>query len=708
MYEISFLTDNHTEIWGWKVPLPDMPLQKKMVNYGLPEEEQKFVREKIPPNLTTLPANEQKEWVKTQFHKRKHGVWYLIKGQPIYFPGKYWMFLNYWHTESGKLPEFRYYQLQYFWFWDMVCRDPNCYGAYFLKPRRAGFTELALFEMWEYASRVRSKFCGMQNLSGDDAKADYLRLVKGHDKMIWFFKPINSGSDRPQNGLRFEMPAEVNTANNVKSKYGLFSADSDKVNILDSRITYESTQLGKYDGQRLHRYRMGEAGKQKSFRMNPLEQLEIIKPCCSEQMGMVITGKIVVETTIEDYESKTDSQSVSSLLIAQELWQQSEQSTTDKNGQTLSGLKGCFFNALDCAQVDEWGFPKRVETESFIRNKLDTLKGKDRIQFARKYPLDVEDAFTPDVDVSLFDAEVIGTRLKQVTNNQDCLGRNKIGGEAYRNPCVRGNLVWAVKDIKVEFIPNDAGKWIIEQRPIAPNKYVIQDGKKYPASVHAYCSGTDPVDQKATEVVAKHKSMAGIIVKRRYDVMEDGAIEVEVEGDNGEKDIIIPLENIPQMKTRRYVCSYNHRPDDPEEYYEDLIKTCFYYGCKVLGEKQKGKNCIAYFAARGYYGYLDFASREVNTSTNNPKEPWLPSSDGVVTQYIERLQIMVKKYGMGINNRDVLTNLRYFERSKRTRYDLTVAMGYAELADRQVTIQKTDEEKGKLFIRKFALHSNLR
>jgi hypothetical protein len=129
-YILDYSTPSGTvKLDKYDIPLPVKPPVEAMVNYGLPIAEQKFKRTIVPRSLLRKKNNltfEEEAFIQQEYHKRKNGVWMLIKGEPVYLTGPYYAFLNYWWTKNGTQPDFRYTQSLIFLFWDMVVRDTNC------------------------------------------------------------------------------------------------------------------------------------------------------------------------------------------------------------------------------------------------------------------------------------------------------------------------------------------------------------------------------------------------------------------------------------------------------------------------------------------------------------------------------------------------------------------------------------------------------
>ena len=64
-----------------------------------------------------------------------------------------------------------------------------------------------------------------------------------------------------------------------------------------------------------------------------------------------------------------------------------------------------------------------------------------------------------------------------------------------------------------------------------------------------------------------------------------------------------PGEDISQWESYRFVLSYRFRPNSLEEYQEDVLMACIFWGAYLFPESNR-ENLIQFFYQRGYAGYL--------------------------------------------------------------------------------------------------------
>lgn len=614
------------------------------------------------------------------FHIRDNGEWWRIKGQDVFITGVNWYYLNFWHIEAGGLPEFRIVDVEDFLFTDFVARDPNAYGDFKIKPRREGGTERALCIGYEGATRYREAHFG--NMANDDKRAakNFKRLIKAHRKMIWFFKPINKGSDNVQKELRFEEPEQKLSRNNYKE----VSARQNSYDPLGGYIDYAASTKGAYDGDRNFTFLYDEVCK--IFKYDPNEQWEILKPTFEKRGGMQIIGKAKLLSTVEEFANGK------SVEYATKMWDDSDPTKRDGNGRTANGLYRYFRSALVLAEPDEFGFPKTEEflkwyqgTEKAFLDKKD-YRGLSR--WKRKYPMDVNDALQlPDNECILFPA-LLEERLRQIKEGK--LWNNAIDPNPHK--AVYGQLVWenGIKYGRVKWIPaidqsNTTAKearWCISEHPAIPNAGM---NNKKPANYKTYSCGIDPIDTKSVGG-DNRLSLMGITVKSKFNGLIDSeanGIEVSIDENDGSKDILNP----EAMRTNRIVCDYQYRQDDPDDAFDDIVKTLYYFGCQGMVEtnrvyvrnkfrEAKKENWLAneilvlqsnLRQTRGFKGQ----DKGINSNTKTNE-----FSNEALIEYVEN-------YWKIIDHPRVLKCMRGFagNAASRTKSDLTVSFGWCLAQD---------------------------
>lgn len=698
LYVPTFNQNNRKELGEYKILLPDKPAKDKdFQNYNLPVDKQKFSRDIIPPDLKTCSQHTQEDFVRRMYHKRKHGIWILIRDVPMYLTGLNWYFLNFWFCFIGRFPDFRTADVDFFQWWKFeIEKDADCYGGLLLKSRREGATEKALCSKYEYTSRVKNVHAGMQNMTDEDVTQDYRRILLAHSKMIWFFKPVNKGSDKPTDGLHFEMPSIRMTAKKVEQDFSMDDDLPSDFEPLNSKITFEATKIDKYDGQMLHRYRQGEFGKIKPNVMNILKRWEIVKPCLHLFNGQKIIGKALFESTVEELGDGE------MLERTTKLWEMSDPNNI-VNGRTESGMKRLFRNALDTAEPDEWGFPKKEQTKTFLEKEFARLekqqKWEELSDLQRKNPITLAHALTPSISSSTFNSHKLKKRLRQL---QEDLWWNDEPLDSWGNPVKdvrrRGDFIWENgRDSRVIWVDNPSGKWWVSQllSKDDSNRSLFDGYYKIPGNKHLYGFGIDPINTKMPEGARMSKAAAALF--RKLDMMVDAACFDK----SGE--VVRPGD----MQTFQFVATYCVRPDEPNEFYEDMLMAAVYFGVECLCERQKAEGMFNHFIERGYVGYLAFRPDSTITGQTRNKEFGLPAHENVSEQYTQALMNYIFRFIDNCKHPQLIMDdsvgwLTYRNTSdSRTKHDLTVASGYALLAAGERPVQQQEQKKSEEFFERF-------
>lgn len=677
MYTADYSTiGGYTEFGGYQIQLPKMPPKKDMVNYGLPEKQQKFEHVIIPKSLLyrkNRVTKEEDEWIAAEWHKRKNGIWILIKGQPIYITGSYYFFLNYWWTVKNIHPGFRLFQCYIFQLWNMVVRNINCYGLFLIGPRRGGKTEFTLAEEYDYCTRVKNVQGHNQSKNDTEAYKNFKRITRANKKMIWFMKPVHKGSDDPEDRLEFSYPTERMTDAKMRDM-AANDANEDEVKYseeeLSSKIDFEPAKASAYDGQETNRGILNEAGKLET--MSLTKWWEVFKPTLHYFDGAEIVGKCWVESSIEEIDDEQ-------IEEVNSFWKDSNPDDLNENGRTTTGLWRVFLSNEDAAEPDEWGFPKREEAKLRLEREIANLRarGKEKAigSLLRKSPQKVEDALTPSGEKTAFNKEHL----------QDILRRLEYP-EAYGFPpkewTITGNFVWVngQRDTKVVFEPCADGKWEVSYllKDGKDNNVIIQsDGTRLPGNIRLFRGACDPFEHDIDEIVDKNRASKGAgIIFRMYDDNIDGAKK----HDDG-----TPIDFGWNWETNQVVADYLFREGDPNVFFEDMLMMHVYYSTQMNVENNK-RAIKGYFRSRGYGMYLmdrpEDTFDHVAYASKNIKQVGSPATEDTINQYFSSISSYVMNFSNATKHKRINYDLLTMNRSKkvRTKKDLGVAFGWVLLA----------------------------
>lgn len=236
------------EVDGLRIQLPKPPKRSKMLFADKPKREQYWRRTPLPEGCT--PKNEAAftEYIMEEFRRRREGVWFLNNGEPVYLTGHAYFALQWGRMlDDGGYMDFRYAQLDMFYFAEAVIRDHRSLGMIFVKGRRTGFTYIVLSIFLNDATSTQNVNLGMTSQNDSDAKKAFKKFAYMFRSLPFFFRPVVKGAFSSDTVLEFNVPDD-------KSKAAKLAKEYKGTEYLNTFIDYESTTDGAYDGQRMYRY----------------------------------------------------------------------------------------------------------------------------------------------------------------------------------------------------------------------------------------------------------------------------------------------------------------------------------------------------------------------------------------------------------------------------------------------------------------------
>jgi hypothetical protein len=666
-----------------KIPLPKAPEDKTLIDgYGLAPHKQKFKHEKMPHKLKELAAScefiheiydtlqaqqfyykEEIEWIKKQWHRLLHGYWLYINGRPTYIDGWHYAYCNFWELDSG-LPDYRERDYKFFHFARFCYNDDKCLGFNYPKHRREGATSKASCIHYFVIILLKRSFGGIQSMTDTHASIVFTRHIVAPWKspfMPFFFKPNYSGTTDPQNKLIFNLSAK---------RVGGKGSPLVKGEELGSGITFEASNPGAYDSQKLHFFHDDEVGKLVHHDIN--ERHAITKKCLSQGQGKIIHGFTIKTSTVGDMEKGGGKNFL-------KLCKNSNYAKRNENGQTISGLYTLFIPAEEGLDgfVDEFGGsviedPKTPirgingelitqGSRSFLRNQRKALlDAKDYDGYGeeiRQVPIKFRECFTPSRKDSGFNINKLNIRYENLLMDPSKL-------------CKRGNFEWLANqpDTRVVFIPDPNGRFELSyDLPDAQTnrkRFNTQIGGWEPMNTDAFVAGGDPFKFRKTQ--GGRKSNGGGAVWLKWDSIVD----------NDKK----PYH---EWKSGRFVCVYDYRPDSDDatgEYAEDMLKMCIYFGCKINPEI----NIVLlwdHFVDRGYSGFLHYMVRPDGSLNSNPG---VNMSEAVKQKIFKNFMDYVENHIDREHHIGLIEQIRDIGGPQDlTDFDLFAAAGLARLADEQ-------------------------
>lgn len=579
-------------IYGLNIGLPQKPDNKEIINWNKTPINQKWEREELPDGLNESTQYDKKyeDYIVEQFRRRDEGIWIYIKVNPIYITGTYWFGLQ-WIRETTSFANFRVIQNELMIFWEACKADYRSFGMQYVKNRRMGASFLAIIELLESGTINEDKLLGIISKKGDDSKKIFNRLIKGFKRLPCFFQPLWDGTNTPKKELVLDIPTKKRSKNEVIKDEGLGSV-----------ISWHNTDLNAMDGDAIFRSLLDESGKYP--KEVPFDKYWYIVKT-SHTKGVIITGKSMVVSTVNskkkggaEYET---------------IWNDSDISKRDENGQTVSGLYRIMIPAKYCLEgmFDIYGFtiiedPKepiltdsgevtKIGAVTWLQNKINALKNdpENLNEFMRQYPETERDAFRDEAG----DCEFNLIKLtEQIDHNKWELNEDK----NYVNDLIeRGNFSWnsGVRFTTVKWNPDPInGRFYIYKHAHPPVEYrnlktlkTINGVTAYaPSNEHIGCFGADPYNRDKT---ADGRGSFG-------------AIHLTTKFNTG------PFPN------NAPILEYIDRPSKVELFYEDLLMAMIYFSMPLLPELSSEK-FSSFFVDNGFRHFV----------LNNPFKTWKELSD---------------------------------------------------------------------------------
>ena len=590
------LLEDIQDIHPYYITLPQPPKPEKIINFNLPKEQQFFKKITIPPairRLNLLSRNEAKsiaqknadiyKFVQMCWQKREEGEWQYINGKPYYFPGNYWWYLNFYYLPHGSLPEFRVYNLKYFWFRNFVVwNNPSVWGSLMFTTRQVGKSSMAGGELLEYVTKTPNAHCGAISKDETSAKEFFRKyIVNPRKKLLWFFQPIFDGNLSPKEEINFTYPTKK-------------GADASDFNFdeepLESKIDIKALTTAAYDSETLRSIVVDEPGKYAN--VSVIQLWDRLKYSLR-----AFNGKANFITTIEELDRNGG-------MEFKLLWDNSNTAQLNELGETISGLVPYFIPSYEALITDAYGesivdkptpqqqeylyqyYSKKGYAEN-IAYKLSHIGAKEKIElekqeikdswqriaYTRKHPITIREGFISSFKNCHFNLSKIESQLEKF-----------VFGSPYT--LRRGNFEWKDNkpDTEVIFREDDNGKWFVSflLKQEKANKWRLIGNQRHPEECGNY-TGIDPYRFSKS----LNGSMGASYTWTEFDT--------QIDDEN---------EDSSYWLTDDFTIEYINRPLGIEEFFEDMILQCVYTNSKAYVERNATEAIFNHFVERGYAGYL--------------------------------------------------------------------------------------------------------
>jgi hypothetical protein len=672
---------------------PKIPKHTDIVGYGLPKEDQCFTYTNFPSWFDEERKEEKKlqknnkeyfseklnEFILQEWKRRLQGYWFFNNGVPTYITGKHYFYLNYCKidiSENGSRPYFYISDMEEFYAYQIAFDDDNCLGTINLGSRGTGKTLKVSAIILEHMTRPpRSSRCFIQSKTEIDAKRVIFqgKLVGLYKSLPYFFRPVSDISSNPKEVLRFVLPQ----VKGVKASELEFSDETELNNTIHA-VTSTEVAL---DGETASLVIQDEIFK--TTTANVQRRLEVNRFVVFRNSRKV--GVILCTSTVEDMGDQ--------MPTYEAVWKEADIKKRTTNGYTNNGLYRYFVPCYKTTRyingvsiIDKYGFVDEEKAKEYHQAERFARKDSPNAlsSYIRKNPYSPEEAFSVDTACQ-FDSHLLVKRRSYLETHPRS---------------IRGNFVYyqGNENNNVIFEENPEGIWEVSKllSSTEANKvskiydYSSRASVLCPDNMEKFVLSADPVDAFADMIVdVGQRSKASCVVFAKLDYWEDDITAVD--------EIGRPLAVTDQYgkeeclwKTHNFCALLAYRPNDPTEYYDEIIKACRYYGGQVLIENQK-IGAINYINQNGYGKFLmkrptETVSNESVTMHRSLNQDGSPSTKPIINLYIEKLKNFVKFHGHRIDFIDIINDLLKLNPRAMQKYDIGVACGFALIAsDNQVT-----------------------
>ncbi len=701
----------HIDVQGIRCYLPPQPPNHQIQNYGIPKKQQKWIRPELPvfraadvdvwdgfeydpddvitwdeacrlekikiygtdPYDLDKSGNERRvigvepdpdyemECLRP-FREREltrvfDGHWIFINGKAYYLTGNAYLYWAWWPLTDG-YAEFRYTDLELFYFWESVKNSKNLLGIIYITMRGVGKSFIAACINYYEAISKRKANTTIQSIN-DKAAADFFR-----DKILMPFKslpnfliPIHKhgiGDITSNSTLEFVPPARKGMSVRLFNKM--------KEDALYSKLAYANASETGADGGTWALIVADEVGKTDPSTADVYKRTMINRQTVFR--GNKKLGNQFLCSTVEEMESGG--------LQCLKIWKESDHTKLNEALTTNTGLARFFRSALETTYFDEYGFPIVYTEDKITQKYLVTKYGEQAkmgakpfhdamrkslshdstalIGYKQKNPYSENEAFWININKCVYNAAILLDAKDRIENSGKKLVR-------------LGDIVWKEKDKEAIFVDNDKnGKWQISFTNFDQNQVKINEGHKNtftPMCAHKRIIGIDPYSVKdlAVEGSGSNGAMA---VYNRYDM------------------------NIPEEFCDTIIADYLWRQPDPFDFYEDCLAAAFWFGCPLFIETNKS-NAMDYFRQRGYaWGYAanpnDFIwerPRSTFTKGTEKDTDGMYNSAGTIEHYTNSTHQHIVFHGHKLKHIRVIDDWLKFNPLKTKFTDMAVAASMA-------------------------------
>ena len=667
--------------------LPKPPKNKKEILFSDYAKDDQYWRRVKPPNITTTNVHEYDTYIREEFRRRREGMWFMNNGVPTYLTGNHYWALQWCKMlDDGSYMDYREAQRDLFYFMEGTIVDTNSLGILLLKSRRTGFTYSVLAVLLNWATANKNSKYGMMSKSGTDGGEAFSKISYMFLSLPFWLRPVVRGKLDSPAELYFSEPADSSKASKKKRTTNIGD-------YLNTSLDWRNTKNGSYDSIKLDGYLLDEIFKIEKPN-DSIIHLGMVTP--TMMPNGKVEGTMFAGSTMGGW-NKGGEQGVS--LINGSYYKDRDAITK----QTATGLYLFFIAAQENMEefTDKFGhcWKNKPEVPTYnIKGELitggsdaylDAREAQKKVQGdkafneqKRTYPRNVDDAMRDLSDGCVFNME----KLYDQKDFNDSIPET----QKYQV----GNFEWedGIRFSKVIFFPNPRGRFkiawlpsIVDDTENLANNVKKRGDKYFPLNGEIVRFGTDPYSAKGV------KGSKGSSHGKTMKYPEGG-----------------------RAPSNKFVSEYLFRPPDDTTFFEDMLKSTWYYGAPMLVESNR-PDLNRYFRNAGCRGFLmdrvdrerkdlspheeeyggqPMTGKDIIDSHMNGIAAWIGNYVGKSTR--EEIRPIGEMGEMPFNS--TLMDWLRFNPDKRTAHDATVSSGLAIMACQSDKYKRKKHKKEKIDI----------
>lgn len=678
-----------------RIPLPLPPPIQTIDGYGKHPKEQFWKPPGYPRRLKDLESKfktideirdfleshqteyeQEIKFIEKQWENRHNGYWCFIDGRPTYITGWHTFYLSWWHLDTG-LPQYRSRDWKWFHFMWWAYNDTKlpdgtdlkrriCAGVNYPKARREGGTYRAECINFLMTTSFFNARGGISSMTGKAAKDTFqIHLVAPFKRLPFFMKPMTDSASTPKSEIVFDVPT-VRKGAMSSVEFGL-----------GGKLDFaESASGSAYDGKKLIYWHSDEVGK--TVEENVFTRWQIIKKCLSTGNGVKIHGFSIGTSTVGEMAEGGGKNFF-------DLCSQSHYSQRNKLGQTNTGLYNLFIPSWDCLEgftdifgngiiedpteddLWRWRSPvwgsdgKLIGSKSYLLGNRESLLLEESQASLQKYeeevrqfPISFSECFIQRGAGSGLNLKKITIRLKDVQMDTTITKRVNYEWE-------NGKI-----DTKVVQKEDPNGRWVIslDLQPNRTNqriqKQVYDEVSKqfkvvWSPKGSSFVGSADPFRFARTEGNRLSQAATSIFWPRDYD--------------------IDPIDKPMSLwESNRMVVTYKNRPATGEEFAEDVLMMCVFWGSLMYPEINVPV-IWDHFVKRGYDGYLLYGT---DTQGRKKSTPGVYATAGPQQQLFQFNKDYIENHCHRERHLDYLLEAKSIKGIEDLHnYDLFTSVGYS-------------------------------